>query len=150
MAIPDNLPLEDRWRRALHELPIRDRAWFLDCEPSLAEGRLLLSFKTRLHANSSSERSALLLPLVAIWIPSAREIEFSLADKTLLVSPVPRLSRPSGPSVRPPSAPPAPAPVRATWRPDLDPAVKVVLTKFGGSIVAVSRSSDSPDLPGEM
>jgi hypothetical protein len=108
MAIPDNLPLEDRWRRALHELPIRDRAWFLDCEPSLAEGRLLLSFKTRLHANSSSERSALLLPLVAIWIPSAREIEFSLADKTLLVSPVPRLSRPSGPSVRPPSAPPAP------------------------------------------
>ena len=158
MALPENLPLADRWRRALAELPIRDRAWFLDCEPSLNENRLLLHFKTALHARSATERVALILPLVATWIPSAHEVEIILADKSLRLAPLPRLQRVSAPSVRPPAASPslrtsepAPAPSRApAWRPDLDPGVKVVLTKFGGSIVAVSRSSDSPDLPGEL
>jgi hypothetical protein len=162
MALPENLPLEDRWRRALAEIPIRDRAWFFDCEPNLNEGRLLLRFKTTLHARSASERIGLLIPLVGAWIPAAQEIEVMLADKSLLVQPLPRAkARPVTPS-RPPSVPPsvrnAPiepspppvAPIRATWRPDLDPTVKVVLTKFGGSIVAVSRSNDSPDLPGDI
>jgi hypothetical protein len=169
MALPENLPLADRWRRALAELPIRDRAWFLDAEPALNDGRLLLRFKTALHARSSVERVALLLPLVATWIGTAHEIEILLADKSLLVTPLPRVSKAAAPAPRPPVAPPsvrptttttAPTPepkaelvpptTRASWRPDLDPAVKVVLGKFGGSIVAVSRSSDAPELPGEF
>jgi hypothetical protein len=169
MALPENLPLADRWRRALAELPIRDRAWFLDCEPSLNEGRLLLSFKTALHARSSAERIALLLPLTASWIPSAHEIEILLADKSLLVMPLPRLPRPTPPAPaapRPPVAPPAErvatpltrqaaqvepaAPPANSWRPNLDPQVKLILSKFGGNIVAVSRSSDALDLPDEI
>ena len=160
MALPENLPLEDRWRRALAEIPIRDRAWFFDCEPNLNEGRLLLRFKTALHARSASERINLLVPLVGAWIPGAREIEVMLADKSLLVHPLPhtkaRATPPQRPPVAPPSVrnapsePPSAPPVRTTWRPDLDPAVRVVLTKFGGSIVAVSRSNDSPDLPGDI
>ena len=159
MALPENLPLEDRWRRALTELAIRDRAWFLDCEPSLTDGRLHLRFKTALHARNASERVALLLPLATNWIPNAREIEISLAGKSLLVQPVPNLSRPSAPSQRPPASMPTlrrespekviPPPVRTAWRPDLDPAVKAVLARFGGSIVAVSRT-EGPDLPGEL
>src|SRR5207302_9281923 len=107
------------WSDVLEKLNRTVRAAYLDAQPDVSGGTLVLWFRYGFHHKKAQEQSTHLLPLVRAWLGPDIKVEYRLKEANAESSP------PSKPA-----------------SPEDDPFVREVVRRFDGRVTRVKEISD--------
>ena len=107
------------WNQVLEKLNRTVRAAYLDAQPEVSGGTLVLWFRYGFHHKKAQEQSTQLMPLVREWLGAGVQVDYRLREM---------------------SAEPARATKTAT--PEDDPFVREVVRRFDGRVTRVKEITD--------
>lgn len=106
------------WSDVLEKLNRTVRAAYLDAQPEVGEGVLVLWFRYGFHHKKAQEQSAQLMPHVRAWLGDGVKVDFRLRENEAA------------------KAPPRPA------TPEDDPFVREIVRRFDGRVTRVKEVSE--------
>ena len=110
-----SLPVEG-WGDVLEKLNRTVRAAYLDAQPEVGEGVLILWFRYGFHHKKAQEQSSQLMPHVRAWLGDGVKVDFRLRE--------------------------ADAPATKAASPEDDPFVREIVRRFDGRVTRVKEVSE--------